>query len=159
MARLTIDVTGIDTAAKQLGALAAAGRDLTPVMRDIGEYLVRSTKDRFEQERAPDGSPWQPLSETTRRRKKRNKNRILTESGLLGGQIAYQAGPAEVLVGSGRVYAGTHQFGAKRGAFGRTAKGGPIPWGDIPARPFLGLSDADANEITALVAGYLASKL
>ena len=64
-----------------------------------------------------------------------------------------------MLVGSGRVYAGTHQFGAKRGAFGRTAKGGPIPWGDIPARPFLGLSDADANEITALVAGYLASKL
>ena len=38
---------GLDTAQKQLGALAAAGRDLTPVMRDIGKYLLRSTKDRF----------------------------------------------------------------------------------------------------------------
>ena len=159
-ARISIDVVGLDTAQKQLGALAAAGRDLTPVMRDIGEYLLRSTKDRFEQERAPDGTPWQPLSETTRRRKRRNKNRILTESGHLGGpSLSYRASPAELLFGSSAIYAGTHQFGAKKGAYGRTSKGAPIPWGDIPAREFLGLSDADSAEITEIVADYLRGQL
>lgn len=159
MARIAVDVVGIDEATRRLGALAAAGRDLTPLMRSIGEYLVRVTRDRFADERAPDGTPWQPLSETTRRRKRRNKDRILTESGALGMQIVYRAGPTEVLVGSPLVYAATHQFGAKKGAFGRTSRGSPIPWGDIPARPFLGLSDADRDEIAVRVADYLRRKL
>jgi hypothetical protein len=32
-------------------------------------------------------------------------------------------------------------FGAKQGAFGRTSRGGPIPWGDIPARPLLPIDE------------------
>ena len=50
-------------------------------------------------------------------------------------------------VGSTRIYAGAHQFGARRGACGTNKKGAPIPWGDIPARPFLGVSDADKKTI------------
>lgn len=158
-ARIRIDLPGLDTAERRLGALAAAGRDLTPLMRDIGEYLLRSTRERFETERDPDGRPWKPLSETTRRRKRRNKDRILTQDGFLGGTLNYRASPAELLFGSPQVYAGVHQFGAPKGSFGRTSKGSPIPWGDIPAREFLGLSDADGVEITGLVADYLAENL
>ncbi len=33
------------------------------------------------------------------------------------------------------------------------ANDSPIPWDDIPARPFVGLSDADADEINAIVQG------
>ncbi len=54
-------------------------------------------------------------------------------------------------IGSPSIYAGTHQFGAAKGAFGSTSKGAPIPWGDIPARPFLGLSDADEADIRDLI--------
>jgi phage gpG-like protein len=32
-------------------------------------------------------------------------------------------------------------FGARQGAFGRTRRNGPIPWGNIPARPFLPISE------------------
>ena len=58
-------------------------------------------------------------------------------------------------VGSTRIYAGTHQFGAQRGAYGTNTKGAPIPWGDIPARPFLGVSDADKKTILEIINKHL----
>lgn len=159
MARLTIEVDGLDAATRRIGRLAAAGRDTTPLMRDIGEYLIRSTKDRFAAQLDPEGKPWKPLSRSYREQKKRNKHRILTLDGHLGGTINYRAGRTEVLVGSPRVYAAVHQFGAAKGAFGATVRGAPIPWGNIPARPFLGLSAADRDEIALLVRDYLAKTL
>jgi hypothetical protein len=33
-------------------------------------------------------------------------------------------------------FCGSQQFGAKQGQFGRGKRNHPIPWGDIPARPF-----------------------
>ena len=119
-----------------LERLARAGADLAPAMREIGDVLTSSAKDRFRDERAPDGAPWAPLSPVTRARKRRNRDRILTEEGHLRGTLTYQAGADEVVVGSPLIYAGVHQFGAPAGTF---AGGGP--WGDIPARPFL----ADAS--------------
>ena len=158
-ARLRVELTGIDETEKRLRALAEAGRDLTPAMQDMGEYLLRTTKDRFADETDPAGAPWQPLSEATKARKKRNRGRILTQDGFLGGQLAYQAGATDLELGSGLVYAGTQQFGAEEGAFGTTAAGRPIPWGDIPAREFLGLSDADRDEIGDILRDFLAEQL
>jgi len=57
------------------------------------------------------------------------------------------------------VYAAVHQFGAAQGAFGNTSRGSPIPWGDIPARPYLGLSDDDRQEIETFVADRLGDLL
>lgn len=156
MAGATLEITIDDAEVRAaLNRLIAAGRDKTPLMRDIGEHLLNTTRERFSTEKAPDGTPWAPLSETTRRRKKRNAGKILTLSGILGRQLAYRAAPNHVAVGSPFIYAGTHQFGAARGAFGTTSRGFPIPWGDIPARPFLGLSGEDEGEIRALLNDYL----
>ncbi len=158
-ARLTVEVIGLDSVQQSLRGLVAAGHDLTPVMREIGEHLLNSTRDRFRDEQDPTGAPWAPLSGTTIAKKRRNRGRILTESGILGGTLAVRAGATSVEVGSPSIYAGTHQFGAKKGSFGSTTKGHPIPWGDIPAREFLGLSDADRVEITDIVSEYLAEQL
>lgn len=57
-------------------------------------------------------------------------------------------------MGSGLIYAGTHQFGAQKGPYGSTSKGQPIPFGDIPAREFLGLSYADREEIESTVSDF-----
>ena len=54
---------------------------------------------------------------------------------MLGDKSGY------VIAGTNKVYAATHQFGAERGEFGADRRGRPIPWGDIPARPFLGVGD------------------
>jgi len=47
------------------------------------------------------------------------------------------------------------QFGAKKGQFGKTRRGAPIPWGNIPARPFLGVSVSDRSDILAILAEHL----
>ena len=144
MAGVTIRVTIDDSeVVAALDRLAAAGRDLTPAMRDVGEHLLNSARERFRTETAPDGTPWAPLTAATRRRKERNKHRILTLEGHLSGGLDYRADSDSVEVGSPSIYAGTHQFGAPAGSFGETATGRPIPWGDIPARPFLVDADGD----------------
>lgn len=158
-ASLRLEFVGLTATGRRLGKLADAGRDLTPVFSDIGEYLVRVTKDRFRTQTAPDGTSWKPLSELYRKSKKRNKDKILTLDGYLSGTINYNAAREHVDVGSALIYAGTHQFGAAKGSFGMTESGRPIPWGEIPERPFLGLSKADAVEVEQLVVDWLSDQL
>jgi len=128
--------------------------DLTPVMQQIGEYLVQSTKDRFARGEAPDGTPWAPNSPVTLARKKGNRP-LIGESGRLSNEIYPRAGRDFVEVGSAPEYAAVQQSGARKGQFGKTRRGAPIPWGDIPARPFLGLSDDDRREILDILADAL----
>jgi phage gpG-like protein len=52
------------------------------------------------------------------------------------------------------IYAAVQQFGAAKGAFGRTSRGAPIPWGNIPARPFLGISAEDEPLMLEIVAEW-----
>ena len=158
-ATIRVELDDAETRAA-LNRLVAAGGDLTPAMREIGEHLLNTTRQRFTDEQDPAGVPWAPLSEHTKRRKRRNADKILTESGALRGHgLVYRAGRDEVEVGSPLIYAGTHQFGADKGAFGSTGRGLPIPWGDIPARPFLGLSDDDEGAILRILTDHLIEHL
>lgn len=141
--------------------LSATLSDLTPVMQEIGEIMVDSTKQRFPQGIAPDGSRWAPKSQTTLNRYgARTSNRIdirplFGPSGALSSQIFYELTPDSVSWGSPMIYAATQQFGAAQGAFGRTSRNGPIPWGNIPARPFLGISADDQTNILDTIAEAL----
>ena len=138
--------------------LLKSGQDSQPLLASVGEIVLNSTRARFADEEDPDGNPWEPLKASTRARKTKNPDRILTASGLLGGSsINIRAGRRQVEIGSSRLYAATHQFGAKKGQFGSTQRGAPIPWGDIPARPFLGLSAQDKEDIEATISDYLLS--
>jgi len=152
---LELDQTEARAAIQRLIRL---GTDLTPLMQDIGEHLLNTTRERFREEQAPDGTPWAPLSNTTRQRKTRNRNKILTEEGLLGSQIVYRATASSLEIGSNRVYAATHQFGATQGQYGSTSRGAPIPWGNIPARPFLGISPEDETSIRNIVNDHLETR-
>lgn len=144
-----------------LGQLAAKLGDLTPVMQDLGEYLVVSTKSRFASSTAPDGTPWAANSLTTLARYGRmykgaskavaGKKPLIGESRRLSGEIHAVSTSTSVTVGSSLVYAGVQQFGAGKGTLGPRS-----PWGDIPARPYLGLSTADRGNVLAIVREYLA---
>lgn len=160
-----------------LEALVARTGDLTPAFRDVGEHLLRTTRERFDTQTGPDGKPWAPLSPRYKEQKKKNKNKILTLHGYLRSTLAYQIEDdgTTLAVGSPMIYAGTMQFGAAQGQFGRysqvsrwhkykkgdfrkyagTKKGFPIPWGNIPARPFLGLSADDEQEVLAILQEHL----
>lgn len=118
--------------------------DMSEVMNEIGEFLAESTQQRIERSLgAPDGTAWAAKSPFT----KSKDRRPLYNSGEMTRGIFYRYGADYVQVGSGAIQARTMQFGAAAGAFGATATGRPIPWGDIPARPFIGLSDDDQDGI------------
>lgn len=145
-----------------LSAIRGALAELTdprPMLLDIGEALVNSTRDRFSAQRGPDGQTWKSLSPRYLQTKSPNPGKILQRRGDLVRQIFPQVEGATLLVGTDRVYGAVHQFGALKGAFGKTRRGAPIPWGDIPARPFLGISDDDAAEIIAIARDHLQTRL
>ncbi len=116
MARIRVELIGFDGLDVRVRNLLRAGEDLSPAMRDIGEALVNSTRDCFRSQAAPDGSRWAPLSPTKLARKRRNRDKVLTERGYLRGSIAVgDVTRDSVEVGTGRVYGATHQFGARKG--------------------------------------------
>lgn len=149
-----------DEISAALARIAAAMTDMTPVMQDIGEALVISTQDRFTESVSPDGTAFAPRSPTTLDAYKARGDVVdfrplIGPSKALSGTIFPHAGADFVEVGSGREYAAVMQFGAAKGAFGRTKRGAPIPWGNIPARPFLGLSEQDRLNIVDVVEEWL----
>ena len=149
MLDVTLDTSQIGSALEELARRLG---DLTTPFNDIGEYLHQSTDERFQRKVAPDGSPWAPLSAVTLARKKGTA--ILREKGTLQDTLRKQVTSTELAFGTDRPYGAVHQFGQKKGASG-SSKGRPILWGDIPARPYLGLSSDDETEVVLTIHDYL----
>jgi phage gpG-like protein len=157
-----------DTASEGLEELARALMDLTPVWADIGEDLLASHQDRIARGLQPDGQPFAPRSPTTIKRYEKlglSYGAPLNQSGDMRLGLHYTTSPDALELGSGAIQAAVMHFGAKKGAFGSHQGKGfggttptvSLPWGDIPARPFLGLSDEDQDAITAAVGEWLVS--
>lgn len=155
MIRIQIDD---QTVLDALRKLQAAGSDLRPAFQDIGEYLIVATRRRFAEGKAPDGTPWAPNSPATLKRK-RDPRPLIGETRRLGREFSYRAGNAMIEFGSSLEYSAVQQIGARKGQFGRTSRGAPIPWGDIPERPYIGLSEADRLALLGILQGYLARAL
>lgn len=121
--------------------------------RDMGEYLTTSTQQRFRTSKAPDGSQWKTNSSAylnmLNPQRQNKKPNILSHN--LMNSIQYQINSGTQLrVGSNLIYAATMQFGAKKGTFGKGS-----PWGDIPARAFIGLSRDDEEELYLIAEEHL----
>lgn len=147
------------TATASLRGLLAGIENPAPLLAQLGEYTLRTTRDRFKSQTGPDGTAWQALVPWYKKEKSQNMNRVLTLRGFLRGQLVSQVvGSRSVEVGSNLAYAAVHQFGAtikpKSGkllAFrGHVAKSVTIP-----ARPYLGLSEDDKNELVERTLDWL----
>jgi len=158
-----------EQALRALQRAAESGRDLSPVMRDIAGVIEDAIERAFQTQSDPEtGEPWAPLAESTKKKRSGSEPfAILQDSSSLVQSIGSDFDATSAEAGVAEIYGVTHQFGAEKGEFG-TAQGAftfdgqslrprsiPIPWGDIPARPFLGLSDEDETEILDLVSAYL----
>lgn len=142
----------------------AALENPQPMHDEIGEYMIQATRQRFLKGVAPDGTAWARKSEGTLARYKRmgygSLSRPLIGPGrALSRQIKKFVSRDGVVIGSALIYSGVMQHGARKGAFGSTKGGLPIPFGDIPARPWLGVSDEDGRKIVAIADEYLAQQL
>jgi phage virion morphogenesis protein len=154
---LTIDD---DRLKKALQDLISATGDPSAALLEIGAEMVERTKRRFETGTAPDGVKWQTNRPVTLARKAPQTRPLIGETGVLMDTIRHQLiGNDTLLVGSNQEYAAAQQFGMPKGYAGKTERGDPIPWGDIPPRPFLGLSEDDHREILDILADHLRDAL
>jgi len=145
---ITVDVDTQEFTAA-LNILLSRTGNLSPVLRAIGEDLKESTQKRFETYTGPDGVMWEANSDVTYERKADRSGIPLTDHGTLGNTIAYQLqGTDALLIGSPMEYAAMMQFGGTKAEF-------PHLWGDIPARPFLGISSEDRDTILSTLSEYL----
>jgi len=144
--KLTIDDTAMRAS---LDTLMDRMANRQGFFKNVGEHLLNSVHDNFAAERAPDGTPWQPLSPVTIAARQRHGDAplsILRVTGGLVGSINYAADSDAVRVGTAKVYAAIHHFG------GQAGRGGKVT---IPARPYLGMSADDQEAILELAEGWL----
>lgn len=125
------------------------GGDVDLMLLDIAEHMLNSTRARFESQEAPDGTPWEPLSDVTLARKTRNADKLLVEEGDLMREIRPDVSGGVMELSANRVYAAMMQFGGAQADH-------PHLWGDIPARPFFGFSDDDRRSILEIAQDHLA---
>lgn len=131
---------------KAMEELIRKGATLRPLMRNIAGIMHNAVEDNFAQEGRP---RWSPLSaKTVQSRAKRGywPGKILQMRGQLAASISSRHTENTAEVGTNLVYAGIHQFGGKAGR-GRKV--------DIPARPFLKLTEQDIEDIKQAVIDYL----
>lgn len=125
------------------------GKNVKSLQSVIAIAGVQELKRNFDKKKDPDtGEPWAKLSDITLARRRGKTAKILIDTGALRRSIGYKFSPGGVIFGlpESYKYGETHQFGASKGQYGVMSNGQPIPWGDIPARPFMGF-DAEARKI------------
>lgn len=176
MSGVGLRVDGIEASAAALARGSRQAGNMRGLYDQIGASLADSTRRRFDNEQAPDGSPWPPSM-----RALAEGGKTLTDTARLKTSITFEADDTGVSVGTNVVYAAIHQLGGdihqaarqqvihfkrKRGGRVEFAKANKkatfaqkVSVGErtihMPARPFLGLDQDDNAEIVALTGDWL----
>lgn len=180
MAGARVDLNSKE-AHKELAGLLGSLENPAPVLQQIREYLTRTHKQRFREQRSPDGIPWQALAPSYQKRKHKNSNKVLTFRGHLSGTLAGVIDNHGLEFGTNRTYGAIHHFGGeikhpggqrdlffkerggavgnrfvkrKSSNFAQTVNVGPYTI-KIPARPWLGTSDKDDEHILGITRRWL----
>lgn len=186
MAGARIEITN-DTAtpAVRKALQGLKGPAVRLMLSEIGEYLVRATRERAATETSPAGEKWAALSPRYKRfkDKKRPGLPILRfDFHMIGDQFTFQVGDGELQVGTNAKYGAIHQFGGdidiaarSQQAYFKQDRNGDIgnrfvskkrsnfaQWVTlprykvhVPARPWLGLSQADEVEVVQIGQDHL----
>ncbi|WP_296280563.1 phage virion morphogenesis protein [Pseudoxanthomonas sp.] len=154
-------IIAVDDAQVQrwFGKLIERGLSLAPLMADVGELLLESTQGRFDTGTGPDGIAWVPLADGSGRTP-------LSDTRRMRDDISPSSGADWVELSAHARQARWHQEGTKpytikpKDKKALTWPGGPGPRGKVnhpglPARPFMGLSQADGEGIDRLAIAWL----
>lgn len=141
-----------------LGSALSQLSDCLKLSETLGEQLVSSTIERFEDEKGPDGEDWKPSQ-----RAEDEGGQTLSDKGLLKASINYEASPAAVVVGTtDKVKGAIHQFGgtikptkAKALKFKTPAGFATVKKVDMPARPYLGINKEDIEEAKETISQFM----
>lgn len=150
--RLEGDTTRLMKKLKQLKSV-----DIQGINASVGEALRTSTADRFKEQKSPNGKRWRSSI-----RAATQGGVTLTNTAQLKNSIRSSADKTGAAIGTNVKHAATHQFGDKRTIRAKTSKGLRFNVGgrwvtkdkvkvNIPARPFLGISKDDEEEIRGIL--------
>lgn len=138
--------------------------DTTDLLESVGAVVESQIRRRIKHEKkSPDGEAWEELSPRYERRKSKISSGGLLElhGGLLD-SIQFEVRGDTLIEGSNLIYSWTHQVGDKREApswSGAGRSGGKMASSthtvEIPARPYLGLSDENRDEVEDVVIDWL----
>ena len=132
-----------------LSRLSGRLTDMRPAMLEISGIMSDASERAFQTESNPaTGEPWAELSPFTVALRG-SAHPILQVSGQLAASIQADYGSDFAQVGTNKNYAELHQFG------GVTGPDAILPGRNVPARPFLGLSDEDETDILEVLAHYI----
>jgi phage gpG-like protein len=172
--QLRVEPFGFEHAEAVINQIIRRAGNLRGPLEVAGKYLVTRAHESFEKQQSPEGEPWPALSPVTlalrdakgglKRARRREAERAgglsgfsgdkeLFVTGRLFGSITYSAGELELAVGTNAKFPGgdksraaIHQLGGKAGRNDSVT---------IPARPFLGVTEADSERIGKEFQDYL----
>jgi len=127
--------------------LAKKGENLRPLMKNIAGIFANSAEENFKNEGRPD--KWIDLAESTKKqrlKKRKWPGQILQVEGMLASSVNTYYNNDSAIIGSNLPYAAIHQLGGKAGK-NKSA--------NIPARPYLSLTEDDYKEILQKTQKYL----
>ncbi|MGL5123255.1 MAG: phage virion morphogenesis protein [Fusobacteriaceae bacterium] len=156
-------IKGIDKLIYKLNVIEKKSKDLRPLLQKIGEDAKTKISFNFRSEKSPKGVAW---------KKSKREGKTLSDTGSLKKSLGYTITEDSVVIGTNKKYATTMQYGARKGSLGSgvanvkafTRKNGTkvkaherkflAPWGDIPARPFIGFSEKMRDKYKKMTKEY-----
>ena len=130
-------------------AISNASRNLhsrrKALLAEVGEALVSGAIQRFQDSEDPEGTPWKPS-----KRARATGGKTLVDKAYLRNNIGAVTTADSVHVGSNLAYSRIHQLG------GKTGRGHVVT---LTARPYLGFSKDDKEEMRAIMRDYLRNSL
>nr|WP_317357904.1 phage virion morphogenesis protein [uncultured Tyzzerella sp.] len=135
--------------------------NFSKINKNIAQSLRTSTLDRFKRQESPENKKWE------KRKYGNSRKKLLKNTGTLRNSIKSKADKKVATVGTNLEYASTHQFGVKnRRIKAKNSKLLKFKIGNrwistkevtvnIPARPFLGISEEDKEEIKDILEYYV----
>lgn len=173
--------------ARAMTELEGPGRRL--MLKDMGEYLLRSTRERAARQVSPDGTAWQALSPRYKRQKDKMRPglpMLKFDNHMLGDRLSWQVeGDHTLRVGTNAPYGAAQHFGH---AYQRKARAQELYFSykagavsprfvkkrksnfaqianigahtvTLPGRPWLGLSAQDETELVEIAWDHLGRAL
>ena len=146
---VTIQDDELKALSSRLKEMALKPSDRKQLLHDIGVEIETQTKERFETKTSPDGDDWAEIAQSTKKFYRKKYGSENPGKGTLWrlssvpmiDTVTSEVSSWSVLVGATKVYAAVHQYGWRER--------------NIPARPYLGLSNDDKVDIIGIINTFL----
>ena len=144
-------------------------------LRAVGAIVREAIRTNFREGGRP--KKWDPSKRGTADSIPGKRVGTLRDTNRLMNSFTIKADQNSVVVGTNVEYAATHQYGAKKFSFGTVVASVPahyrtfrgrfkikvrahnrkmrLPWGDIPARPFMHIMTDDIRDIEEIMAAHI----